>query len=391
MFDYIVVGAGFTGAVLAERIATQLKKRVLIIEQRNHIGGNCYDQYNEDGLLVHKYGPRVFHTPDKQIWEYLSQFTEWKSYQHKAAAYVDGVLVPIPFNLNSIERLFPKYLAEELSRKLIELFGYGSKIPILELRKTEDVELKLLADFIYNKVYLNYTYKQWGLKPEELDEYVTGRMPIYITRDDRHYHDKYQAIPRFGYNQLFKRMLNNSNIKVMLNTDYREVVTINHHTKQVKFMGHAFEGKLIFTGKIDELFDYCYGELPYRTVDFNVKVLQKEHYQDIACINYPNDYDFTRVTEAKHLTGQVHPYTAIVEEYHRPCTRKDVPYYPIPQQQNLAIYAQYQQLALEYPSIILSGHLADYHYYDMNVAVAMALSKFDQELQLQKSLLSTGR
>lgn len=391
MFDYIVVGAGFTGSVLAERIATQLKKRVLIIEQRNHIGGNCYDQYNEDGLLVHKYGPRVFHTHDKAIWQYLSQFTEWKSYQHKSVAYLDGILVPIPFNLNGLDLVFPAHLAEVLSRKLIDTFGYGNKISILELRKTSNEDLKFLAEFVYTKIYLNYTSKQWGLSPEELDGYVTGRMPVYISRDDRHYQDKYQAIPRFGYNQLFKRMLNNSNIKVLLNTDYREVVTINHHTKQIKFMGQAFDGKLIFTGKIDELFDYCYGELPYRTADFNVKVLHQEHYQDIACINYPNDYDFTRVTETKHLTGQIHPYTAIVEEFYRPCTRKDVPYYPIPEAQNLAIYAQYKQLAAEYSNIILSGHLADYNYYDMSVAVSMALAKFEHELKLQTSLLSTGR
>ncbi|TXJ03588.1 MAG: UDP-galactopyranose mutase [Neisseriales bacterium] len=382
MFDYIVIGAGFSGAVMAERIATQLKKRVLIIEQRNHIGGNCYDQYNEDGLLVYKYGPRVFHTPDKQVWDYVSQFTEWKSYQHKVAAYVDGHLIPIPFNLNSLKILFPEYMVKELTHKLIKYFGFGNKIPILELRKTEEDDLKMLADFIYNKIYLNYTYKQWGLKPDELDEYVTGRMPIHISYDDRHSKDSYQGIPRFGYNQLFKKMLGNQNIKVMLNTDYREVVTVNHHTKQIKFMGQLFEGKLIFTGKIDELFDYCYGELPYRTVDFKIKTLQQEHYQDVASINYPNDYDFTRVTEVKHLTGQTHPYTAIVEEYHRGCTRKDVPYYPIPAEPNLAMFAKYQQLAKEYTDIVLSGHLADYRYYDMNVAVLMALEKFNNEINV---------
>lgn len=391
MFDYIVVGAGFTGAVLAERIATELKKRVLIIEQRNHIGGNCYDQYNQDGLLVHKYGPRVFHTHDKLVWDYLSQFTEWKSYQHKVCSYVDGMLVPIPFNLNSIEILFPNYIASEITRKLIQNFGYGKKIPILELRKTEDAELKMLADFIYDKIYLNYTFKQWGLKPDELDEYVTGRMPIHISRDDRHYQDEYQGIPLYGYNQLFKKILDNKNIKVLLNTDYREVLTINHHSKQIKLMGQEFTGKLIFSGKIDELFDYCYGELPYRTVDFKVKTIHQEHYQDVASINYPNDYAFTRVTEVKQLTGQTHPHTAIVEEYHRECTRKDVPYYPIPEAQNLATCAQYKELANSYPNIVLAGHLADYRYYDMNVAVAMALTKFNTELDLQKSLPNGGK
>lgn len=381
MFDYIVVGAGYSGAVFAERIASQLKQRVLIIEQRNHIAGNCFDHYNEDGILVHKYGPHVFHTRVKQIWDYLSQFTDWTIYQHHVLAEVDGSLIPIPFNLNGIEKIFSQALAENLIKKLVATFGYDSKVPILKLRQTADSDIRMLADYVYERVYLHYTQKHWGLKPEELDQYVTGRMPIRISRDDRHYQDEYQGIPKYGYTKMFENMLDHQDIKIMLNTDYRELITVNHHTHQVKFMGQLFEGKLIYTGKIDELFDFQFGELPYRTADFRFKTLQKDRYQEVGTINYPNAYDFTRITEMKHLTGQLHPFTAIVEEYPRMCKRKDVPYYPIPQPQNLELYYKYLKLAENYPSVILSGRLADYKYYDMHVAVFKALSKFNKFLR----------
>lgn len=378
MFDYLIVGAGFSGAVLAERIATQLNKRVLLIDKRNHIGGNCYDSYNKDGLLVHSYGPRVFHTNDKLIWEYLQNFTEWKTYQHKVVASVEGMLVPIPFNLNSLAQVFPSEFANNLTRKLIDTYGYGQRIPILDLLNSSDEDIEFLADFVYNKIYLNYSKKQWGHSPDELDEYVTGRIPIVISRDERHYPDDYQGIPRDGYNKLFKRMLDHPNIKVLLNTDYREVITLNHYSKQIKFLGQLFEGKLIYTAKLDELFDYQFGELPYRTIDFKVYTVNQEHVQDVATINYPNDYAFTRVTETKYITGQIHPQTALIEEYHRQCTRKDIPYYPIPKHENLVIHEQYKELANNFPNLITLGHLADYCYYDMHVAVSMALTKFEQ-------------
>lgn len=386
MFDYIVVGAGLSGSVFAERIASQLKKRVLLIEQRHHIGGNCYDHYTADGLLVHKYGPHVFHTRAKGIWDYLSQFTEWNFYQHRVLAQVDGNLIPIPFNLNGIEQVFSHSMATKLIDKLVATFGYDSKVPILALQQTTDPDLKLLADYVYERVYLHYTQKHWGLRPEELDKYVTGRMPIRVSRDDRHYQDEYQGIPKYGYTRMFESMLNHQNIKYMLNSDYRELVTVNHRTRQVKFMGQPFAGKLIYTGKIDELFDYCYGELPYRTADFHMEMLQKKNYQKVGTINYPNEYDFMRITEMKHLTGQFHPFTAIIEEYPRQCTRKDVPYYPIPQQANLDILYRYQVLAREYPEIILSGRLADYKYYDMHIAVFKSLNKFNKYVLPQAAI-----
>ncbi len=381
MFDYIIVGAGLSGSVMAERIASQLKKRVLIIEQRNHIAGNCYDYYNEDGLLIHKYGPHIFHTENKQVWDYLSQFTEWHLYQHQVLASVDGDLLPIPFNLNSLERVFSNEIANKISKKLIDQYGYDSKLSVLQLRENNDPDLKMLADFVYEKVLLNYTNKQWGLRPEDIEDYVMRRVPIFISRDNRYYQDEYQGIPKHGYSRLFENMLRHPNIKIMLNTDYRELVTVNHHTKQIKFMGQIFEGHLIYTGKIDELFDFCYGDLPYRSIDFKVETVYQDKFQEVGTINYPNDYDFSRVTEMKHLTGQIHRHTAIMQEFPKGCTRKDVPYYPVPQATNLELFERYHELSLSYPNITLLGRLAEYRYHDMHTAVMIALDKFNQVIK----------
>ncbi len=380
MFDYIIIGAGMTGAVMAERIASQLSKRVLIIERRNHIGGNCYDYFDDAGILVHKYGPHIFHSKSQEVWQYLSQFTEWNIYQHKVLAAVDGVEIPVPFNLNSLKLIYPQQLANSLTAKLISQFGYGRRVPILDLLNTDDSELKMLAQFIYDKIFVNFTYKQWGLRPEDLEDYVMARVPVIVSHDDRYFADEFQGVPRYGYTKMFENMLAHQNIKLMLNTDYRELLTVNHHTKQIKFMNQLFEGKLIYTGKIDELFDFCYGELPYRSLDFKFITLFQTQYQAAGTIHYPNDYDFTRITEMKQLTGQNHPFTTIVQEFPRTCGRKDIPYYPVPQPQNHELFTRYQQRAAEYPNIIFSGRLADYRFYDMHEAVSMALNKFAQDI-----------
>lgn len=383
MFDYVVVGAGLSGVVMAERIASQLKKRVLIIERREHVGGNTYDYYNEDGILVSRYGPHVFHTKLKEIWDYLSQFTEWHHYQHKVLGHVDGNLVPIPFNLNSIKVLFPKPIAEKLSSKLVDFFGYGNKVHVLELKETKDEDLKFLADYVYDKVFLNFTHKQWGLRPEELDVSITGRVPIYISYDDRYFKDEFQGVPKFGYARMIKNMLNHNNIKLMLNTDYREVLTVNHLTKQIKLFGQPFEGKLIYTGKIDELFDFCFGELPYRGLELKFETVNREFYQDAGTIHFPNEYEFTRVSEMKRITGQKSDVTTIIREFPKDCNRNDIPYYPIPQKENIEKFNQYKEKAKEYSGIILTGRLADYKYYDMHASILIALDKF-------RSLLATN-
>lgn len=376
MFDYIVVGAGFSGLTIAERVATQLKKRVLIIEKRNHIGGNCYDSYNEDGILIHTYGPRVFHTNDKEVWDYVSQFTEWKVYQHKTLIHIEGQDIPFPININSIEKLFSNNLAQSMVNKLVVRYGHGNHVLITELLTSGDDELIWLANFVVDKAYANSIRKQLNLDISTMPEFMLDKIYITISRDDRHYSDKYQGIPRHGYNQLFKHMLNDTNVKVMLNADYNEFISLNAHTKQIKFMGQPFQGKLIYTAKLDELFDFCYGELPYRTIDFKFKKYNKEHVQSVATINYPNEYDFTRRTEVKYLTGQNHPQTFLVEEYHRACLRKDIPYYPIVTNDNVTRHQQYLDLANSIDNLITLGNLANFQHLDMSSVVKNSLSLF---------------
>ena len=366
--DWLIVGAGFSGCVLAERIATQLGQKVLIVERRDHIGGNAYDYYDEHGILVHKYGPHIFHTNSKKVWDYLSQFTEWRPYYHRVLAVVDGKKVPIPFNLNSLYALFPPRHAEKLEELLIKHYGFGVKIPILKLRENVEGELRFLADYIYEKVFYGYTLKQWGLKPEELDPSVTGRVPVYISRDDRYFQDRYQAMPKHGYTALFQRMLSNPNIKVLLNTDYREIAG------EVRF------NRMIYTGPIDEFFDYMHGPLPYRSLRFKLVTLVEEWHQEGGTVNYPNEYDFTRITEQKHLTGQRLPWTTLVMEYPEQYEPgRNEPYYPIPREENRERYALYEKEARKLMgSVLFAGRLADYKYYNMDQAAARALKLFEE-------------
>lgn len=382
MFNYIIVGAGLAGSVLAERIANILGEKVLLIEKREHIGGNCYDYTDKYGILVHKYGPHIFRTELKNVYEYLSEFTDWILYQHEVLGLIDGKKVPIPFNLNTLHELFPIYLAANLEKKLIKQFGFDIKIPILDLKKTEDKDLKILADFIYKKIFLHYTIKQWGFEPEDLDPSVTGRVPVFISKDNRYFQDKYQGMPKEGYTKLFERMLSNKNIKLLLNTNFKELINIKDD--EIYFMGEKFKGKLIFTGKIDELFNYEYGELPYRSLKFEFENLNQEYYQEKGTINYPNNYDFTRITEFKHLTGQKHHSTTIAceypQEYKRKEEGKDIPYYPIPKKENLDLYQKYKEKADALGNIYFVGRLAEYKYYDMSNVIKKSLEIFEEKI-----------
>jgi UDP-galactopyranose mutase len=381
MFNYIVVGAGFAGSVIAERIANILNQKVLIIEKRNHIGGNCYDFKDENNIIVHKYGPHLFHTDYKEVFDYLSNFTEWIIYHHKVLAFIDGKKVPIPFNFNSIEMLFPNVLSNRIIEKLLKRFKYGAKIPILELKKESDEDLKFLADFVYEKVFKNYTAKQWGLKPEEISPEVTARVPIFIGRDDRYFNDKYQAIPKDGYTKIFKRMLNHPNIKIMLNTDFKEVLSIDIQSKKIYFMGQEFKGKLIFTGMIDELFDFKYGYLPYRSLDLRFETVDQEYYQEVAVVNYPSDYDFTRITEFKHIHPTESKKTTILKEFPKAYKPKvDIPYYPVFTKEYQELYSMYKEEAERFENIILVGRLAEYRYYDMDDVVKKALEVFEERV-----------
>ncbi|RLQ05543.1 UDP-galactopyranose mutase [Geobacillus sp. FSL K6-0789] len=382
MFDYVIIGTGFAGSVLAERIATQLNKKVLMIEKRNHIGGNAYDSYDSQGILIHNYGPHIFHTKIKKVWDYLSNFTEWHLYHHKVLGVIDGQKVPIPFNLNSINQLFPKNLAERLEKKLIENFGYNKKVPILKLREVEDEDLKFLANYIYEKVFLGYTTKQWGVTPEELDPSVTGRVPVYISRDDRYFQDPYQGIPKEGYTKLFERMLDHENIKILLNTDYKEVLHFNFETGEANLFGQKFDGKIIYTGPIDYFFDYKFGQLPYRSLNFKFEQYDVEFVQEVGTVNYPNDYNFTRITEFKYLTNQKSTKTTVVREFSQKyIPGENIPYYPIKNDNNLELYRKYIEEARKYNKVIMVGRLAEYQYYDMDMVVGKALRTFEEKIK----------
>lgn len=369
-FDYLIVGAGFTGSVLAERLASQLDKKVLIVEKRDHIGGNAYDFYNKAGILVHKYGPHIFHTNSKKVWNYLSRFTNWRPYYHKPLATVEGIQVPIPFNLNALYQCFPPVYAGKLETLLIDKFGYGRKIPILKMKERASGELSFLANYIYKHVFLGYTTKQWGLTPEEIDDSVTARVPIHISRDNRYFQDNYQAIPLEGYTEMFKKMINNENIEVVLNTDFKDIVN------DISF------DRMIYTGPIDSYFDYLHDELPYRSLQFEYRHLEQEFHQSAGIVTYPNEFDFTRITEFKHLTGQQSRSTTIAYEFPKAHIQgKSLPYYPIPHPENRELFRKYKSESKQLgKSVLFAGRLADYLYYDMDQAVARALSLFEKDL-----------
>lgn len=379
MFDYIVVGVGFAGAVIAERIANVLNKEVLVIEKRNHIGGNCFDYYDENGILIHKYGPHIFHTELEHVWKYLSKFTEWHKYEHNVLGVINGKNIPIPFNLNSLYKSFSFNDAKRIESKLVQNYGFGAQVPILELKKSRDEDLQLLADYVYRNVFLNYSQKQWGFKPEELDSSVTARVPVLISRDNRYFQDPFQGLPQEGYAKLFERMLSNNLIKIKLNMDYKEILKFENGV--LNLFGEKFQGKLIFTGEIDTFFDHKFGKLPYRSLHFKMEKFDQEFFQEVGVVNYPNEYAFTRITEFKHMTGQIHEKTIISKEYpHNYNSERDIPYYPIPINESKEIYEKYKKEASKFDNLIFVGRLADYKYLNMDKAIDRALTIFKERI-----------
>ncbi|MFP2908736.1 UDP-galactopyranose mutase [Pyxidicoccus sp. 3LFB2] len=355
MFDYMVVGAGFAGSVMAERLASVYDKKVLIVEKRPHIAGNAYDHYNDDGLLVHKYGPHIFHTNSQDVFDYLSRFTEWRPYQHRVLASVDGQLMPIPINLTTINQYFGLNLtAFDVEAFLAKLAEKRDAI-----KTSEDVIITKVGRELYEKFFKNYTRKQWGLDPSELDSTVIARIPVRSNRDDRYFSDKYQVMPKHGYTRMFEKMLDHPNIKVMLNTDYNEVKDLIPYRE------------MIYTGPVDAYFDYCYGKLPYRSLQFRHETHSTEKFQEAPVVNFPNEYPYTRCTEFKALTGQEHPKTAVVYEY--PTAEGD-PYYPVPRPENAELYRKYERLARDTQGVHFVGRLATYKYYNMDQVVAQALT-----------------
>lgn len=359
MFDYLIVGAGFAGSVIAERLATQAGKKVLIIDTRNHIGGNAYDRYDDHGILVHKYGPHIFHTNSRDVFEYLSLFTEWRPYEHRVLASVDGQNLPIPINLDTVNRLYGLNLTS------FEVADFFAKVaePKEYIRTSEDVVVSKIGRELYEKFFRNYSRKQWGIDPSELDKSVIARVPTRTNRDDRYFTDSYQAMPLHGYTRMFEKMLSHPNIKVMLNTDYREIENIIPYSQ------------MIYTGPVDSYFNYCYGKLPYRSLEFKHVTINTPVFQPAPVVNFPNEHLYTRCTEFKYLTGQEHLKTSIVYEYPR---AEGDPYYPVPRPENAEIYKKYKALADSTPGVNFVGRLATYKYYNMDQVVAQALTTYNQ-------------
>lgn len=363
----LVVGCGLSGMVIAERLASLQGEESLIIDRRDHIGGNIYDYKDcETGITVHKYGPHVFHTNNKEVWDYLSRFTDWHRFMYHVKAYIDGQEVPVPFNLNSLHMVFPPSLAERLEHKLIERFGFNKKVPILELRQAQDADLEFLAQYVYEKVFLGYTVKQWGVRPEDLDPSVSGRVPVYVSRDDRYFQDKYQGIPALGYTTMAQRMLNHPLIRVQLGTDFKDI------RDSVEYE------RLFYTGAIDEFFGYELGPLPYRSLDIVFKTYEREYLQSGPQINFPENYDYTRSVEYKYYLNETSPRTLLSYEYSCPLKEgTNERYYPIPDTKNEQLFNQYLQKAKDLKNICFLGRLGDYRYYNMDQTVERALGEIN--------------
>ncbi|MCL0070513.1 UDP-galactopyranose mutase [Dehalococcoidia bacterium] len=363
-FNYVIVGAGLAGATIAERIASQLDEEVLVIEKRKHIAGNCYDFYDDAGILVHKYGPHIFHTKIKEVWDYLSNFTDWHLYQHRVLSYVDGKLVPIPINLDTVNELFGTNLTVEELPEFLERI----REPINEIKTSADVVLSKVGRYLYDKLYRNYTKKQWGVTPDKLDPQVISRIPIRMSRDDRYFDDPYQGLPKQGYARMVERMLSHPTIKLLLGLDYKEII------------GQIDYEKLVYTGPLDYYFDYKYGKLPYVTLEMKLETYEQECYQPVAVVNYPNDYDFTRIVEFKHMTGQQSNKTTILKEFPRDTTAEDEPYYPVFDAETNKTAEKYREEAKKEPNTLFVGRLAEYRYYNMDIVVSRALDAFNNEV-----------
>lgn len=365
MIKNLIVGCGFSGATLARKIAEELNQKVLVIDEKSHIAGNAYDYRDKNGIMIHKYGSHIFHTNLENVWQFVNKFSTFNTYMHKVIAIIDGIETTIPFNFRTLYDVFPHTFAQRLEEKLLAKFEYNKKVPILEFQKQDDADLKFLADYVYEKVFLHYTTKQWGVSPNEVDGAVTARVPVYLSCDKRYFQDKYQGIPTNGYTELVKNMLDHPNIEVRLNTKYQDI-------------NKEFD-RVFYTGPIDEFFNYELGELPYRSVNFKFEEYDKEFYQSNACVNYPCNYDFTRIHEYKYYLGDKSDKTVIAKEYSEFFERgKNERYYPIPNDMSAKLYQQYLQKAKTLHNVYFLGRLGDYKYYDMDKAINRALELFDE-------------
>jgi UDP-galactopyranose mutase len=362
-FDLVVVGAGFAGSVVAERAASRLRWRVLVVESRDHVGGNAADYVDSYGVRVHRYGPHIFHTNSEAVWNYASRFTEWIDYTHKVFASLDTGFIPLPFNLIGVDLCFPAGCARSIRAALSAEFGAGAEVPILSLRKSSDRSIAHLATFLYDKLYLGYNLKQWGRRPEELDPSVTARVPVRIGEGNNYFRDRFQGVPRRGYTSLFEQMLSHPNIELLLGTDY--------HTERLRLSANH----VVYTGPIDRYFDYRFGALPYRTLRFELSHRNEQLAQPAAVVTYPNGELYTRSTEFKHFSGDSSQGTTIAREFsgaHRP--GETIPFYPMPLPEARALYQRYYEAAQSTRSVTFCGRLGRYQYLNMDQAIGQALS-----------------
>ena len=376
MYDCIIIGSGIAGAAAARVLAEEQGRKVLVLEKKHHIGGNCYDGKDEYGILVHWYGPHIFHTGNEEVYEWLSRFTDWYAFGHEVVARVGDKLLPVPFNLNTLKMVYGEEKAAVLEKKLVDTFGFGARVPILKLREQQDEELRAIADYVYENVFLRYTMKQWGQTPEEIDPAVTGRVPVVISYDNRYFGDKYQGMPLDGFTPMFEKMLAHPNIEVRTNTDAKDVLVISEEEGKVLLDGQEFHGTVIYTGPVDELFDCRFGRLPYRTLRFDFEHYDRPDYQGHSVVNYTVSEDYTRITEFKYLTGQKADSTTIVKEYPFAYTgaEGEIPYYAIMNEENNALYQKYAELAAKLPDFHLLGRLAEYKYYNIDAMAARAIA-----------------
>jgi len=362
-YDYLIVGAGFAGSVMAERLASQLNKKILIVEKRNHIAGNAYDEYDEHGILVHHYGPHIFHTNSKKVFDYLSLFTEWKFYEHKVLANLNGELYPVPINRITLNKLYDLKLKTD---EEVHAYYNSVKENKTQIINSEDVIVSKVGKELFEIFFRHYTKKQWNLEPRDLSPSVCGRIPVRTNDDCRYFTDKYQFMPKYGYTKMFEKMLQHKNIEVVLNTDYKKIINA------IKF------NKMIYTGPIDYFFDFQFGKLPYRSIRFEFENLEKECEQKVAVINHVEaEVPYSRVTEYKHITGQKSNTTTLSYEFFQ---EEGEPFYPIPTEENDRLFMKYFELTKPLQSVIFCGRLAEYHYYNMDQVVARVLLFMEKEL-----------
>lgn len=381
MYQSIIIGCGFAGAVAARELAEKKGQHVLVIDARNHVGGNCYDRPDEHGILIHQYGPHIFHTNISRVFEYLSRFTDWYEYKHEVVGKIRDKEIPIPFNLNSLEMVYGER-AGHLEKLLIDNFGEGARVPILELMNHENDELQEIARYVYENVFLKYTMKQWGKSPKEIDPAVSGRVPVLLSRDNRYFQDVYQGLPLHGFTPVFEKMLDHENIEVRLGCEAKDVLTIDPGAETpVLFEGSPYHGNIIYTGALDELFDCRFGRLPYRSLRFDFEHYKEAFYQSHGVVNYTVSEDFTRITEFKYLSGQLDAEgTTIVKEYPMAYAgaEGEIPYYAINNKDNDALFDKYRQLVETIPNFYLLGRLAEYKYYNIDAIVDRALTLAEQ-------------